>query len=1312
MSRKFQQYQSGDEPIPGYRLLHFLGRGNFGEVWMASAPGNKKVALKIIALGGREGLQESRAIERIKDINHAHLVSIFAYWLIDSDGRILDDDAVAQLSLGSSAVKEPSPAPGGTVYPQPMPQRRPVELIVAMSLGAKNLADLLEEYRQQNQTAIPVDALLDFMEEAAKGLDYLNAPVHDLGKGPLSIIHGDIKPQNLLIVGNSLQICDFGLARGIDEIRKTCTAMGSIAYAAPELLEGHPHVRSDQYCLAVSYVELRTGDLPLFGETNILRIAELHRDGKLDLSGLGPGEAEVIRKATHPDPQQRWPSCREMVRELRAAVELDSAGKSPRTAVRQSDATSTRKAAGLDTTAGKKRPARGMPRFFVVAALALLIIIALGAAAAWWGQNLLSLKKEKLPEHVANQERPQEPLVEPRPLPVVEPKPPSVVEPKPPPVVEPAEPSRHVVEHTEKQAAAPLIAEALTRFMKGQFAEVAKRIVEWAAKGVRSVRESHGPPGALANPFGDGGEADRCYRLLRALRRGMEAISPAERNWSADAERQLRVDLAAAAIFKTTPDLATAREISSDWIDAPAKDRAINPADAEVRWYVAVRSRLPASSATPPGPDDQNLVKASTRLIHTLADRFRRDGKRLDAEATKAIYANFLQPVLERTGAILTHKRKTALRNDLGDFYLAVYDFVANQRGAAWPVVDPPAWIDALLTSAIELRTGPSSGKSAEPLAPVADTVLRRLYRDRAQGSLARGDSDLDRAVADAGRAGASELLADALGRRAPRDQTRELLVEDLDTAIEEGKKAKTAYGLASLAVAYVLRANFDNHPAYTREARDRDVNRAAANTKQAEKMAMPRQAGSPGAEADLGDYLYHLAAARAYEYLAWLLEKDPAANINLAIREFAKAAKTNPHAPQPLCGMGRCYYQAIADIFLPPDALKKRDGGSFGDAFQVMDECERTLRAALDRDPATAEAGHYLALLDRHRAAAYFGQYQDDANDKDSLAKAKQCSATADEQARVAWVLARKQGLHNWDVYAVQWVMFPLSDVRYDMDKEQRSQQRRAEVFSRLEVLEKTPPPPGRTQALQRAAARIRGRLAELEGNHAAALQIYSDALPQDLAAAQGEDSELLLARAVCRLRIATRGKSPTAENARPSKQEIEEAQQAAKDAAAAGRVAFFLKGRISALEQDLFAHAFLYFAATSPATRAAMYARGLDDVTNLGKLAPRRPQEYHWCAVWARVAWGQVEHCPPDRSERLKCFSSAVHWASRAVELCQRRKIRAELTASLLKPYTEAALKFADEQLGKSPPPNPPFRTDLEKKRQEWTRIAAGLR
>src|SRR5580704_13190020 len=136
MSRMFQNYKSSDEPVPGYRLVRFLGKGNFGEVWMASAPGNKKVALKIIDLRGREGLQESKAIERIKDINHAHLVSIFAYWVIDGEGRILDDQSIAQLALGSSDVKEDKPS-GGTMFVDAL-TARPVELIVAMSLGSKN----------------------------------------------------------------------------------------------------------------------------------------------------------------------------------------------------------------------------------------------------------------------------------------------------------------------------------------------------------------------------------------------------------------------------------------------------------------------------------------------------------------------------------------------------------------------------------------------------------------------------------------------------------------------------------------------------------------------------------------------------------------------------------------------------------------------------------------------------------------------------------------------------------------------------------------------------------------------------------------------------------------------------------------------------------------------------------------------------------------------------------------------------------------------------------------------------------------------
>jgi serine/threonine protein kinase len=322
MARVKRLYRPGDSPIPGYRLVESLGRGNFGEVWKALAPGGMEVALKIINLSGREGAKEFKALQRVKHIHHANLVPVFASWLIGEDGSVIDEsfsDAASSTLLGSDSSK-PS---HGTMMLSESRIPAPVELIVAMGLGSKSLYTRLEECHDEGQESIPRDELIGFMEGAAKGIDYLNRPIHDLGEGPVPIIHGDIKPQNILIVGDGVWVCDFGLARALQTLRKTSTGMGTFAYAAPELLGGKPARTSDQYCLAISYVELSSGDLP-FSETNPLKVIEIHQRGELDLSRLASGEHEVIKRATAVDPDLRWPSCSEMVRALRRTCEGDT----------------------------------------------------------------------------------------------------------------------------------------------------------------------------------------------------------------------------------------------------------------------------------------------------------------------------------------------------------------------------------------------------------------------------------------------------------------------------------------------------------------------------------------------------------------------------------------------------------------------------------------------------------------------------------------------------------------------------------------------------------------------------------------------------------------------------------------------------------------------------------------------------------------------------------------------------------------------------------------------------------------------------
>src|SRR5262249_61274427 len=121
-------------------------------------------------------------------------------------------------------------------------------------------------------------------------------------------------PSNLLVIGDTLKLADFGLAAlKVTNGRRGFPA-GTPAYAAPEVYEGRVSDRTDQFALAVTYCEVRGGRLayphppPNFPRNYI--------PPPPDLSMLTPKESPLIARALSPLPTDRWPSCVEMMERL------------------------------------------------------------------------------------------------------------------------------------------------------------------------------------------------------------------------------------------------------------------------------------------------------------------------------------------------------------------------------------------------------------------------------------------------------------------------------------------------------------------------------------------------------------------------------------------------------------------------------------------------------------------------------------------------------------------------------------------------------------------------------------------------------------------------------------------------------------------------------------------------------------------------------------------------------------------------------------------------------------------------------------
>lgn len=88
-----------------------------------------------------------------------------------------------------------------------------------------------------------------------------------------SIIHRDIKPQNVMLLKNGLvKVMDFGIAKlpNAETVTMTDKAIGTVYYMSPEQAGGKQiDCRSDIYSLGAMIYELATGQLPFKGESPV-----------------------------------------------------------------------------------------------------------------------------------------------------------------------------------------------------------------------------------------------------------------------------------------------------------------------------------------------------------------------------------------------------------------------------------------------------------------------------------------------------------------------------------------------------------------------------------------------------------------------------------------------------------------------------------------------------------------------------------------------------------------------------------------------------------------------------------------------------------------------------------------------------------------------------------------------------------------------------------------------------------------------------------------------------------------------------------
>lgn len=250
------------QQLGSYRLIRLLGMGGFAEVYLGQHVRlDSYAAVKVLnaQLAGSDVSSFQREAHTIARLLHPNIIRVFDYDVAEGAPFLIMDYA-----------------PNGTIC-----------------------------NRYPKGTRVPIPHIVTYVKQVAGALQYAHNE---------KVIHRDIKPENMLLGrNNEVLLSDFGIATVTQtqssQSQLTRDVVGTVAYMAPEQLQGKPQPASDQYSLGIVIYEWLTGERPFqgtFTEIALQHVMVPPRPIHEKIPGIPSQLEEVIMIALAKEPQRRF----------------------------------------------------------------------------------------------------------------------------------------------------------------------------------------------------------------------------------------------------------------------------------------------------------------------------------------------------------------------------------------------------------------------------------------------------------------------------------------------------------------------------------------------------------------------------------------------------------------------------------------------------------------------------------------------------------------------------------------------------------------------------------------------------------------------------------------------------------------------------------------------------------------------------------------------------------------------------------------------------------------------------------------------